>query len=48
MTAIPEMNSTADTGTQSATETVSFTPDANDKAGQFRLMAAKASTSAWA
>ena len=45
VTAITEMSSTADTVAQSATETASFTRDANDKAEQSRVVVAEASTS---
>ncbi len=45
VTAITEMSSTADTVAQSATETASFTRDANDKAEQSRVVVAEASNS---
>ncbi len=45
VTAITEMSSTADTVAQSATETASFTRDANDKAEQSRMVVAEASNS---
>ncbi|SIQ66477.1 methyl-accepting chemotaxis protein [Aquipseudomonas alcaligenes] len=45
VTAITEMCSTADTVAPSATETASFTRDANDKAEQSRVVVAEASNS---